>query len=576
MRAGAARKFWRQVGIREGALAFLLFFPVANLMANSETDAFVNDGSTETRPLKLDPVNQRKAEATAWFARGLFVQESEGPEAALESYRQVLALDPGYTGLAVHVAQEYLRRGDTPLALSTLKDALKASPQSPLAAIALAKIYLLNLRKADLAETYALKALAADPNSIDPYECAWDVYQYSGQRRKAEQLIIRATQSRSEDPTYWLDLCRLIQRQSPLAGNSEVEGLERTNAAMEKAVKFGFNRTEILNKAAEYYFLNGQLAKAAPLYERILKLDPDYPDVLEKLAGAYMGASDYDRALSAWEKLIEQNPQMLLAYDQIASIYRSRDDGARALEAMQKALVLAPFIYERHVAVIGLMLDLQRFETALIYANEAAEKFPHSGLLTYLRAISLSRLNRAGESLPLFERAVVEGAAQPGNDFVDGGFYFEYGIAAEQAKAFDKAAELFRKSIEIDPGNAPRACNYLGYMWVERGENLADAEKLILRALAAEPENGAYIDSLGWLYFKQGKYSDALVELLRSAELLPQPDPVVFEHIGDAYHQLGRNPEALLYWQKAITLDPENKALALKIDHSAKKVASKP
>ena len=260
----------------------------------------------------------------------------------------------------------------------------------------------------------------------------------------------------------------------------------------------------------------------------------------------------------------------------MANIYRSRHEEVKALEAMQKALLLAPFNYERHIAIIGTLLDLQRFETALIYANDAAEKFPQSGLLTYLRAISLSRLERPVESLPLFERAMVEGAAQPGNDFVDGVFYFEYGVAAEQAKDFERAASLFRKSIELDPGNAARACNYLGYMWVERGENLEDAEKLIRRALAAEPENGAYIDSLGWLFLKQGKYSDALVELLRAAELLPEPDAVVFDHIGDAYRALGRNPEALLYWQKAMALDPENKVLADKIDTSAKKVASKP
>ena len=65
------------------------------------------------------------------------------------------------------------------------------------------------------------------------------------------------------------------------------------------------------------------------------------------------------------------------------------------------------------------------------------------------------------------------------------------------------------------------------------------ASWFIRRALEMEPNNGAYIDSLGWLFFKQSKFEEALTELLRAAELLPEPDPVVFEHIGDACDKLG-------------------------------------
>ena len=113
-------------------------------------------------------------------------------------------------------------------------------------------------------------------------------------------------------------------------------------------------------------------------------------------------------------------------------------------------------------------------------------------------------------------------------------------------------------------------------MWVERSENLDEAGQLIRRALEMEPGNGAYVDSLGWLYFKQGKFEEALTELLRAAELLPEPDAVVFEHIGDAYDKLGRNAEAVLYWQKALQLNPESKTIGAKLDKSAENVAKQP
>ena len=174
-----------------------------------------------------------------------------------------------------------------------------------------------------------------------------------------------------------------------------------------------------------------------------------------------------------------------------------------------------------------------------------------------------------------FERALVEaGNSQP--DLLNADFYFDYGAAAEQAGQYVKATELFRKSIELDPGNAARSYNYLGYMWVERSENLDEAGQFIRRALEMEPTNGAYIDSLGWLYFKQGKFDEALTELLRAAELLPEPDAVVFEHIGDACDKLGRRAEAVLYWQKALQLNPQRKDVGAKLDKAAEKVAKQP
>jgi tetratricopeptide (TPR) repeat protein len=97
-------------------------------------------------------------------------------------------------------------------------------------------------------------------------------------------------------------------------------------------------------------------------------------------------------------------------------------------------------------------------------------------------------------------------------------------------------------------------------MWIDRGENLDEAGELIKRANALEPENGAYLDSLGWYYYKRGEPQRALQELLRAAEAIrkespdKKDDPVVLDHIGDAYAMLGKVSEALDYWKKAVAL----------------------
>jgi Tfp pilus assembly protein PilF len=113
-------------------------------------------------------------------------------------------------------------------------------------------------------------------------------------------------------------------------------------------------------------------------------------------------------------------------------------------------------------------------------------------------------------------------------------------------------------------------------MWADRGENLDEAEVLIRRALELDPGNGAYMDSLGWVFYRQGRHEEALVELLRASEALEEPDPVVFDHIGDVYGKLGQTAKAVLYWHKALQLDPKNQTITEKLDAHASRVARQP
>jgi len=135
---------------------------------------------------------------------------------------------------------------------------------------------------------------------------------------------------------------------------------------------------------------------------------------------------------------------------------------------------------------------------------------------------------------------------------------------------------LFQKSIDLDPPRSARALNYLGYMWADRNENLDEAETLIRRALELEPGTGAYLDSLGWTLFRKGQYEDALAELLRATAAFETPDPIVWEHVGDTYEKLGKSAEAVMYWQKALQVDPASLSLTAKIDVHSSRIAAQP
>lgn len=561
---------------RQAVSIFIMAVSLTGLSAQAAVADLLPVEATPTAP-ELDIKGQRQADALAWFANGLFEEESEGPEKALESFRKSLALDPGNVHLAIKVSYDYLRRGETAQAISVLKDAAKASPKDVTPCLALSSIYLRHLQKPDLAIKYAQQAMDAAPKNFAPYEALWEIYQAQNQTSRAEQLLQRAAKSKSEDAEFWLALAELSGRNFMRDSGVSVSeaDLKKISGYLDNASEYGKTSVEILSRVGDIYVLARQVEKAVPYYEQAIALKANYPNLREKLAAGYVETGQNEKAVTALEQIVKLNPLSLPAYDQLTALYLRSNDQEKALASARQALVMQPQDMPRHLQIIDLLFKLRKFDQAADALGEARKRFPKTGLLTYYHGVALSQVKKHEEAMKAFEAALVEAAnSQP--DLLNGDFYFDYGAASEQAGQYVKAADLFRKSIELDPSNAARSYNYLGYMWVERDENLEEAGQLIQRALELEPGNGAYMDSLGWLYYKQGKYSEALVELQRAAEALPEPDAVVYEHIGDACDKLGKTAEAVLYWQKALNLDPDNKELATKLDKSAEKVAQKP
>ncbi len=525
----------------------------------------------------LGAEGKRQADALAWFANGLFEEESEGPEKALESYRKSLALDPGNVPLAIKVSYDCLRRGETAEAISVLKDAAKAAPKETTPCLALSAIYLKHLQKPDLAIKYAQQAMDIAPRNFAAYETLWEIYQAQGQTTRAEQLLLKAAKSKSEDPDFWISLAELSGRnflRDSGATVSEAE-MKKIGGFLDKAEEYGKENAEILSRVGDIYVLARQIEKSVPYYQKVMALKPNYPQAREKLAAAFVETGQNEKATEMIEEIVKLNPLSLPAYDQLTVLYLKANNPEKALASARQALVMEPQAMPRHLQIIDLLFKLRKFDQMADALAEARKRFPKTGLLTYYHGVALSHAKKHDEAMRAFEEALVEaGNSQP--DLLNGDFYFDYGAASEQAGQYVKAADLFRKSIELDPSNAARSYNYLGYMWVERNENLDEAAQLIRRALDLEPGNGAYLDSLGWLLYKQGKYQEALTELQRAAEALLEPDAVVFEHIGDACDKLGNKAEAVLYWQKALQLDADNKELAGKLDKAAEKVAQKP
>jgi tetratricopeptide (TPR) repeat protein len=132
--------------------------------------------------------------------------------------------------------------------------------------------------------------------------------------------------------------------------------------------------------------------------------------------------------------------------------------------------------------------------------------------------------------------------------------WFLWGDLYQRQKMFDQAEEQFRKVLAVTSPSDPQSAatlNYLGYMNADRGVKLDESLNFIKQALALEPTNGAYLDSLGWAYFKLGKY-DLAEESLNKAAVHMGTDPTVQEHLGDLYQKTGRLKMAAVHWERAV------------------------
>lgn len=166
-----------------------------------------------------------------------------------------------------------------------------------------------------------------------------------------------------------------------------------------------------------------------------------------------------------------------------------------------------------------------------------------------LAAEVYQRLERFDDAIPVLERA-------KRRDPRSLPLLFRLGAVYERNGQRPEAEQEFRALLDLDPEFAP-ALNYLGYMWAEHGENLPEALDLVLRAVALDPDNGAYVDSLGWAYFKMGRYQEARGHLERAAELEPE-DAVVHEHLGDVYRALAQTDDARQLYERALSLAGDN------------------
>jgi tetratricopeptide (TPR) repeat protein len=503
---------------------------------------------------------------------------------AIQQFERLIAEHPDDVRSYLVLAQLYRVVDDNAKAEETLKRAVALDPDSTDATTQLALLYvelgqytaavsLLEKIAGDNADLQVLAALGHAYEQLHDYEAAADAYGrvverdpdnpairkaygqsllYSQQYDKAlEQYQALAASQRPADPETHLRLSQIyrFQRDFPMARQALARALDLAPDNQE------LRYNQVLLAEAE-----GDLSEAITLIQRMLD-------------------SNAKADISTYTPQEKSNRGIFL--EKLGALQSEQLSFADAEETFQEMVDLGGEGAVRgEVRLIELYQEMRQYDKALQESERAVRAFPDSQELLMTRASLLASSGDAEAGVKLLmpllnnsdeDRGIWMGIAQValrGNDYpralealqkaesysqsdVQKSYIqFLYGSAWERQNDVPKAEQAFRRALELNPESA-NSLNYLGYMFADRGIRLDESVELIEKALEMEPGNGAYLDSLGWAYYKLNRFDLAEKYLLQSVEKVPT-DPAILDHLGDLYSKTGRIPQAQEQWRKAL------------------------
>jgi len=265
---------------------------------------------------------------------------------------------------------------------------------------------------------------------------------------------------------------------------------------------------------------NGLADVAVAFGQMALYLSPDLPFARWTIGSTLAARARFDEANTMLNLIRKTDATYLAAQMQVVDNYEAQGKRGDSLARLQAVGKEFPTIAEVQMAMGNLLRRDEKFAESVLAYDKAQQ------LITDASAESWS-------------------------------LYYGRGIALERTKQWARAESDFKRALQLNP-DQPDVLNYLGYSWIDRGENLPEARRLIELAYSKSPENGFIVDSLGWAMYLAGDYKNATTYLEKAVELEPA-DATLNDHLGDAYWKVGRKNEARFQWRRALTLKPEEK-----------------
>jgi len=517
---------------------------------------------------------------------------------AIEQYEQIVRLQPDSMDDHLLLGRLYRLNNDLQKAESEFKTAVKLQPDSEEAVTTLA--YLYNELGDTARAAQVLSSVPGAERSAKLYSALGYTYEQQKQYKEAIEAYRHAIEMDRDN----LDAIR------GLAQNLLNDG--QADAALDQYKVIADANPEDAQtyvRIAEIYRKQGKFDLALDNLKKAGSMVQDSVEVPYNIAAIYQAQGRYDEAIPIMVDLLKKSEKADGKYsngersnravflERLGSIYREQGNNASANETFRQIVALGgdDNIERGYQQIIDTWREAKEWQKALDTAKEAVKKLPTPQLKMVLAAqeadtgdadkalkevrallkgdansnsedreiyIRLAEMNTRLRRFPDAEQALdkAEQLSTKSEDKRD--IWFLRGATFEREKHFAEAEEQFQKVLASDPENAA-ALNYLGYMLADQNVKLEEAFGYIKRAVDLDPTNGAYLDSLGWAYFRLGKYELAEDNLLKASQKI-NTDPTVHDHLGDLYQKTGRLKLAATNWERALT--EWNRTLAADVD----------
>lgn len=508
-------------------------------------------------------------EAYYSYLLGLYLAQKGNLVEAVAALNQCREIDPQATYPLRDLALYQWQLGLSSSAEETINLYDQKNPDDVGAQLFVGSFYILT-GKPELAKTHLEKVLKLDPANSEAKLYLASIYASSDTSRSIEYLE-KYLQENPDDAEVNYQLGRLLEDSDPA----------RAKQLYEKTLNLQPTHLLALLSLAQL-IEKSDPEKSLPYYQRYLELNPDDNAVLIYLGGLYYRQKKYPEAKKIFQKSQNNSPKSgladfwlamvaleekntdeaieylktslkkepsYLAMTQLASVYIQKNDYSRAIRTLKKTI---NYLKKN----ISLTEDFSRKISsttypALITFTSDYYVLTNARLADIYFLLGLAYLDKHqySASKKSFHQALT---LKP--NFSDAHFYLA--TIYDTEKNWENAEKELLLAIQSDSTNAT-ALNYLGYSWTERKKNLARAYEFINQALNLQPENGAYLDSLGWWYYQNGDYSTAEKYLKLAIEKMP--DAEILEHLAKNCEKLNNLADAYLYWKKANQLKPQKK-----------------
>jgi tetratricopeptide (TPR) repeat protein len=507
--------------------------------------------------------------------------QSEFLPRAIEQYREIYRLEPADSESALWLARLYRLHNDHDKAEEVLRGILKEDPENEAAVEQLTQLLLDQGKSRDAVAL--LEGLTKRTPSPALLDLLGDAYTQAKQLAKAEQAYRKAM---ALDP---LELSHQRGLAQTLLGE---EKYSEALAAYQKLADLMPDDPDVYLRIAQIYRELHELDKAEENLVKARQYSPGSLEVMYNEAMLYQAQGRYEDAIRVLSDAVtgikgqatvlpSRRRSLAILYQQLGQLYRDTQNYQAAVYTYEE---LAHLGEEEERRSRLLLMDTYRaakdLPKALQTGKEALTKYPADPAIRESEALLLGENGQTDEAVKMLQAQLTssevdrdtylniaqvyergrrykeaEEAARaaevlPGQPRDNEMVWFLLGAIYERQKFFDRAEVEFKKVLAVNPRNAP-VLNYYGYMLGDLGQRLDEAQALVERALKEEPYNGAYLDSLGWVYFKQNKLAEAEATL-RKALQRESHDATIHSHLGDIYAKTGRTDLAAAEWEKSL------------------------